>query len=132
MRATQAQAGRVVVPLSQGALMPKIMGKRIVLITREEYELLACGWCRPADVPKRKGTADMVIGQGGITDMVEAKSGAKAKLEPGQKTFAEKWRGRPVVVLRNRSEAEAWARRERHERRRQSEAKALAAVVPHG
>ena len=35
--------------------MPKIMGKRIVLITREEYELLACGWCRPADVPKRKG-----------------------------------------------------------------------------
>ena len=40
--------------------MPKIMGKRIVLITREEYELLACGWCRPADVPKRKGTADMV------------------------------------------------------------------------
>ena len=75
---------------------------------------------------------DMVIGQGGITDMVEAKSGAKAKLEPGQKTFAEKWRGRPVVVLRNRSEAEAWARRERHERRRQSEAKALAAVVPHG
>ena len=90
--------------------------------------LEAFGWT-VEDTSKLGGDfPDMVIGQGGITDMVEAKSGAKAKLQPGQKTFAEKWRGRPVVVLRSRSEAEAWARRERHERRRLSEMHALMAI----
>lgn len=29
-------------------------GKRIVIISREEYELEAAGWLRPADVPKVK------------------------------------------------------------------------------
>jgi hypothetical protein len=33
--------------------MPRCQGKRVVVITREEYELLL-HWMRPADVPKAK------------------------------------------------------------------------------
>jgi hypothetical protein len=74
------------------------------------------------------GYPDMTIGQGGITDHVQAKTGNEP-LSPAEEAFHRAWRGRPIVILRSTSEAESWARRERHERSRQSEAKALSACV---
>lgn len=73
------------------------------------------------------GYPDMTIGQGGITDHIQAKTGDEPLTEAEAK-FHEAWRGRPIVILRSTSEAEAWARRERHERRRQNDAKALEAA----
>jgi hypothetical protein len=71
---------------------------------------------------------DMVIGLGGVTDLVEAKSGERARFSEGQKEFAEKWRGAKVVNLPSKQAAIEWATRTRHERRRQNDAKALAAL----
>jgi hypothetical protein len=36
--------------------MPRIQGKRIIVITLEEFEAECCllGWCRPADVSDLK------------------------------------------------------------------------------
>jgi hypothetical protein len=68
------------------------------------------------DVP---GFPDMVIGQGGITDMVQAKTGDEP-FTPAEAKFHAGWRGRPIVVLRSKEETIEWARRERHERRQQS------------
>ena len=76
------------------------------------------------------GFPDAVGGQGGITDMFQFKTGEEPLSDP-EETFHRAWRGRPIVILRSEVEAESWARRERHERRRQSEARALAACVHH-
>jgi hypothetical protein len=69
--------------------------------------------------PEVPGFPDMVIGQGGITDMVQAKTGNEP-FTPAEATFHAEWRGRPIVVLRSTEEAITWARTERHARRQQS------------
>ena len=74
--------------------------------------------------PLVPGFPDAVGGQGGITDMFQFKTGNEP-LSPAEDRFHREWRGRPIVILRSTTEAEAWARRERHERRRQSEKRAL-------
>jgi Holliday junction resolvase len=51
---------------------------------------------------------DLVVGCKGVTYLVELKTG-KAHLTLGQETFAENWRGSPVVVLRSVTEAVNWA-----------------------
>jgi hypothetical protein len=67
---------------------------------------------------------DMVIGLGGVTDLVEAKSDKRIHhqkdggLSAGQKAFAAKWRGAAVVDLPSKEAAIEWATRTRHERRR--------------
>lgn len=73
---------------------------------------------------------DMVIGKDGVTDLVEAKS-RKGKLSDGQSDFAEKWRGRPVLVIKSRDEAVKWATKELHERRRESAARPQIAACAH-
>ena len=72
---------------------------------------------------------DLVVGLGGVTHLIEVKAGEKKRLLPGQKDFADTWRGAPVVVLHSRVEATEWATRARHELRRQNDAKALTACV---
>ena len=70
---------------------------------------------------------DMVIGLGGVTDMVEAKS-ADGDLSDGQSEFAKNWRGAPIVVIKSRAEAIEWATRTRHERRRLAAPKQIGGV----
>jgi Holliday junction resolvase len=62
---------------------------------------------------------DLVVGSGGVTYLVELKTG-KAPLSAGQVAFAASWKGSPVVVLRSVTEAVDWAVgiRRHHERRR--------------
>jgi len=82
--------------------------------------LQACGWwvvdtsAVGAVVP---GFPDMVIGQGGITDMVQAKSGEDADFTDAEIEFARTWRGRPILNFSSVKEATDWAVRERHDRR---------------
>lgn len=78
------------------------------------------------DTSKQGGDfPDMVVGLGGVTDLIEAKSGDDARFSKGQKEFAEKWRGAKVVNLPSKQAAIEWATRTRHERRRASEPKLL-------
>ena len=72
---------------------------------------------------------DIVAGFGGMTWMIEVKNGKDGSLSDGQKEFALKWRGTPVVNLLSKAEAIEWATRTRHELRRRGDAKALAACV---
>jgi Holliday junction resolvase len=63
---------------------------------------------------------DLVVGLAGATFLVEAKSDKKVhhkknEASEGQETFAQKWRGSPVVRLRSRIEAREWLIRTRHE-----------------
>ena len=51
---------------------------------------------------------DLVVGWGGLTHLVELKTG-KAPMTPGQVAFSANWRGAPVVVLRSVTEAVNWA-----------------------
>jgi Holliday junction resolvase len=60
---------------------------------------------------------DLVVGAAGVTDLVELKTG-NAPLTDGQAVFLERWRGRPVVVLRSMAAVKEWALRQLHERRR--------------
>jgi hypothetical protein len=97
--------------------------------------LEACGWkvvdtsAVGAMVP---GFPDMVIGQGGITDMVQAKSGAGASFTDGEVDFAKAWTGRPILNLESVEQAPAWAIQERHNRRNASAQRALAACKREG
>jgi len=70
---------------------------------------------------------DMVVGLGGITDLVEAKS-VTGDLSDGQSEFAKSWRGAPIVVLKSKAEAIEWATRTRHERRRVAAPKQIGGV----
>lgn len=92
--------------------------------------LKACGW-KVVDTsavgPVVPGFPDMVIAQGGITDMVQAKSGAKASFTDAEVEFARQWTGRPILNFESVEQATAWAIRERHDRRAASAQKALAA-----
>lgn len=69
---------------------------------------------------------DLVVGVAGSTFLVEAKS-AKGDLSDGQATFAQTWRGSPVVVLRSREAAREWLIRTRHELSRRNDRPALTA-----
>lgn len=51
-----------------------------------------------------KDGPDLVIARDGFTALVEVKTG-KAKLKPGQVTFAQRW-GATVYVLRSRHDVE--------------------------
>ena len=51
---------------------------------------------------------DLVVGWGGVTHLVELKTG-KAPMTPGQVAFSATWRGEPIVVLRSVTEAVDWA-----------------------
>ena len=51
-----------------------------------------------------KDAPDLVIGFRGSTMLAEVKTG-KRKLQPGQRTFADAWRGGPLVELRTVEEA---------------------------
>jgi hypothetical protein len=55
-----------------------------------------------------KSFPDLVVGTGGVTYLVELKTG-KAPLTAGQIAFATAWRGSPVVVLRSVTAAVDWA-----------------------
>ena len=76
--------------------------------------------------PLVPGFPDAVGGQGGITDMFQFKTGDEPLSESEEK-FHREWRGRPIVILRSTSEAEEWARRERHARREDSRVRAIMA-----
>ena len=76
------------------------------------------------------GYPDMAIGQGGINDYVQAKSGNEP-LTASEAKFHAAWRGRPIVVLRSKEHAETWARKERHKRRQDSAREAqMRALTP--
>ena len=51
-----------------------------------------------------KDVPDLLIGKNGITKQIEIKTG-KAKVRPGQKTWAMDWRGAPVIYLRTLEDA---------------------------
>jgi hypothetical protein len=97
--------------------------------------LEAFGWVvvdTSAIGPQVPGFPDMMIGLGGVTDLVQAKTGDKAPFTPAELEFAKNWRGRPIVNLTSKEAAIEWATRARHERRRQGETKALAPCVHRG
>jgi hypothetical protein len=80
--------------------------------------------------PLVPGFPDMTIGLGGITDLVQAKTGDKAPYTDAELEFAENWRGRPIVNLPSKQAAIEWATRERHERRRRADTPLLVAAAP--
>jgi len=51
-----------------------------------------------------KDGPDLLLGRNGRDRTAECKTG-KAKLKPGQKTFAENWRGAKPLVLRSMDDA---------------------------
>ena len=81
--------------------------------------------------PQVPGFPDMMIGLGGVTDLVQAKTGEDASFTPAEIEFAKNWRGRPIVNLVSTAAAIEWATRTRHERHRQSALKAALAPCVH-
>ena len=65
----------------------------------------------------RAGVPDLLVGWGGVTDLVEVKSGNKAAhaLTEAQEAWHRTWRGRPVVVVRSVEDALALVARLRGE-----------------
>jgi hypothetical protein len=55
-----------------------------------------------------KSFPDLVVGSGGVTYLVELKTG-NASMTEGQAAFADTWRGSPIVVLRSVASAIDWA-----------------------
>jgi Holliday junction resolvase len=78
---------------------------------REELRALGASVVDTGDVGH--DFPDFVVGFAGSTFLVEAKS-AKGEASEGQETFAQSWRGSPVVLLRSRVEAREWLIRTRH------------------
>lgn len=54
-----------------------------------------------------KDMPDLLIGWKGHTYLAEVKTG-RARLKPGQATFAQTWNGHPIAVLRTPDEAVSW------------------------
>lgn len=82
--------------------------------------LQAFGWVvidTSAVGPQVPGFPDMMIGLGGVTDLVQAKTGEDAPFTPAEIEFAKNWRGKPIVNLPSKAAAIEWATRARLERR---------------
>lgn len=62
------------------------------------YESLGSSWVDCADLGDDR--PDGIVGTAGVTDFVEVKS-EDGEVTPGQATFAQKWRGSRVFVIRN-------------------------------
>lgn len=78
--------------------------------------------------PLVPGFPDAVGGHGGITDMFQFKTGNEP-LTAAEEEFHRQWRGRHIVILRSTSEAQSWARSERHARRQQTAREAQQRVL---
>jgi hypothetical protein len=89
---------------------------------RAELRALGASVADTADVGNN--FPDLAVGVAGATFLVEAKS-AKGNLSDGQSTFAQNWRGSPVVVLRSRGAAREWLIRTRHELSRRNDRREL-------
>ena len=82
--------------------------------------LQAFGWVvidTSAIGPQVPGFPDMMIGLGGVTDLIQAKTGARAPFTPAELDFAKNWRGRAIVNLASKGAAIEWATKARLERR---------------
>lgn len=68
----------------------------------ELYRAHGCSWT--PFVVQEKGQPDGAVGLGGVTDLVEFKSGDKGEVAPHQAAWHRDWRGSPVWVPRERED----------------------------
>lgn len=67
--------------------------------------LESAGWDVADTHTLGRGFPDLVIGKGGLTILVEVKSGEKAGLTQAEAQFFSQWSGGPLLIVRSALEA---------------------------